>query len=212
MKKNPECNNRDCASAINVINSARNFINPSFAVTKAIECGFIKRGQNILEIGSGNLRNSFFIIQNIDKIRISAYEIMRTIHKYASAYNTFRKKGGIILRSFPNGIVYDAIVCTFVLETVCPQAKRTFLLKKIRQSLTSNGILIASFRGVSGVIGLRYLECSKKEGWLTPLHTFIKPYSISEAESLLKSCGFTKIVFLQDYRVDTPKNIHLVAV
>jgi hypothetical protein len=137
---------------------------------------------------------------------------MSTVQKYASAYNTFRKKGGIILHSFPNGLIYDAIVCTFVLETVCPQAKRTFLLKKIRQRLKSDGILVASFRGVSGVIGTEYKECSKKEGWLTPLHTFIKPYTIKEADSLLKSCGFTKIVFLQDYRVNTPRNIHLVAI
>jgi len=212
MKRTPECDNYDCASTINVTNSARNFINPSFAVTKALECGFIKHGQNILEIGSGNLRNSSHIIQNIDQIRVSAYEIMSTMQKYASAYKSFKKKGGIILRSFPNGIIYDAIVCTFVLETVCPRGKRTFLLKKIRQSLTSNGILIASFRGVSGVNGSRYKECPKKEGWLTPLHTFIKPYSTEEAKSLLKSCGFLELVLLQDYRVDTPKNIHFVAV
>lgn len=186
-------------------------MNPAIAVEKALEKGIIKDGQDVLEVGSGNLRNLSFISGKIKSARLEVFEVEHTIHKFAENYYSFMKAGGKIVSSFPNRKKYDAIVCTFVLETICPKASRTLLLKKIRRSLKCDGILIASFRGISGVIGSEYRECPKKEGWLTPLHTFIKPYSIQETRYLLKSCEFSNVTFLQNYRINTPKNIHLVA-
>ncbi|MBE3139382.1 MAG: methyltransferase domain-containing protein [Thermoplasmata archaeon] len=211
MKTIPECSNRECASMIIVANSARNFKNPTLAVEEAVKNGLIKSGQNILEIGSGNLRNLAFVSEKIARLQKSAYEVDSTLRKYDAIYDSFKKTGGVILSSYPNKNKYNVIICTFVLETICPKARRYYLIKRIKQSLRPGGLLVASFRGVSGVNGTKYKECYKKEGWLTPLHTFIRPYSIKEVKSLLKFCGFTKISLLQDYRVDTPKNIHFVA-
>jgi SAM-dependent methyltransferase len=211
MKTIPECSNRECASMINVANSARNFKNPTLAVEEAVKNGLIKSGQKILEIGSGNLRNLAFISDKITRLKKSAYEVDSTLRKYDAIYDSFKKTGGVILRSYPNKNKYNVIICTFVLETICPKARRYYLLRRIKRSLKPDGLLIASFRGISGVNGTEYKKCPNEEGWLTPLHTFIKPYSIKEAKSLLKSCEFMKVTLLQDYRVDTPKNIHLVA-
>jgi SAM-dependent methyltransferase len=206
-----KCSNWNCSSRIIAANSARNFLNPSLAVEKALEKGILKNGQDVLEVGAGNLRTVSFISHKIKSACLRAFEVETTIQKFTENYASFLKAGGMIIPSFPNRTKYDAIICTFVLETICPKASRNYLLKKIHQSLKRGGILIASFRGVSGVIGSKYKECPKKEGWLTPLHTFIKPYTIKEIRSLLKSCGFSEVDFFQDYRVDTPKNIHLAA-
>jgi len=207
----PECQNKECASKLIISNSARNFAGPALSVRLAINRRLIRCGQEILEIGSGNLRNMVFISHALDRPHLYVHENIRTIHRFEANYAAFQKNGGHILNSFFNRKKYDVVLCTFVLETICPAARRFFYLKSIKASLKNEGIIIASFRGHSGVVGKKYKKCPKAEGVITPLHTFVKPYSIPAIKKLLFLCGIKNIVFLQKYRVEIPKNIHIVA-
>lgn len=164
-----------------------------------------------MEIGSGNLRNSFYILKCFPNIGLYAYELKSTIEKYQKNYIKFVKLGGEIIKSLQNKQKYDVIMCTFVLETICPLTRRERLLKKIYSLLKNNGVLIASFRGYTGVRGSRYKLCPLKEGFLSPLKTFVKPYSIIEVKNLMKKTGFINLTLIQKYKVNKPKNIHIVA-
>jgi hypothetical protein len=165
----------------------------------------------VLEIGSGNLRNVLYIANSIDKVDLYCYEIKNTIEKFLNNYKYFKEHGGKIIEDEFDKEKYDAILSTFFLETICPQEKRICILKLIKKSLSKRGVLVASFRGYTGVLGSKYKKCPEGEGLISPLHTFIKPYSIIEIEHLLASCGFNKVIQLQNYKVNIPKNIHIVA-
>jgi hypothetical protein len=72
-------------------------------------------------------------------------------------------------------------------------------------------VLVASFRGYPGVKGSKYKTCRMGDGLITPLNTFVKPYSIPEVKNLLDSSGFKFFHTLQNYRVNKPQNIHIKA-
>ncbi len=211
MRKIPECSNTGCASKLVTSNSARNFEQPALSIRRAINKGIICPGTKVLEIGAGNLRNMFFILQNVDSVHLHVRENDKTIQRFKERYLLFKRRGGRILDRVLKKRIYDVVLCTFVLETICPEAKRNFYLKLIKSSLKKSGILIASFRGQGGVVGNKYQLCPQKDGLISPLHTFIKPHSISSLKNFLNACGFKNIVMLQKYRVDSPKNIHFAA-
>jgi hypothetical protein len=140
------------------------------------------------------------------------FEKAETISRFPKAYSLFKSEGGTIINSLSGLRTYDRIIGTFVLETICPYRKRLALLKECRMHLRKGGIIISSFRGYSGVIGTRYKVCSKKEGYISPLSTFIKPHSIGDVRKLFVGAGLGKTYHLQRYKVLKPKNIHIYAI
>lgn len=204
------CKLKECAKNLLRSNSASNFAAPTFSVLTSVKENIIEPGQNILEIGAGNLRNILFIADTIRNVNLHVYELEGTIDKFKSNYLLFVKKGGKILKSFWD-TKFDIIICTFVLETICPKSEREKMLAKIHRCLKKDGVFIASFRGYSGVIGKKYINCPLNEGLISPKKTFVKPYSLDEVSTFLKDSGFNNIQFMKQYRVDNPKNIHLIA-
>jgi SAM-dependent methyltransferase len=204
------CKYKICREGIKRSNSATNFRNPSLAVKKAIENEYIHPTMRILDFGAGNLRNSFYILDSIKDINIFAYDLEDTILRFRDRYSEFEKRSGQLLKFNSLKRKFDIIISTFVIETICPEKQRIYVLQSIRSRLKRNGRLILSLRGYPGVWGTKYKQCKCKEGLITPMHTFVKPYSLSESQRLLDYCGFGDIKFLQKYRVDTPQNIHLI--
>jgi len=206
-----ECTNKECSQKLNISNSAQNFANPALSVKISVERELIKEKHKILEVGSGNLRNMFFLMRSLHEIQLYTYDLQNTIKRFQSQYKKYTEMGGKIIKSNFENEKYDIILCTFVLETICPEKKRIFILKSIQNNLKKKGVFIGSFRGYPGVIGTRYKKCPVENGFISSLNTFIKPYSITEVQTLLQSCGFKKTINLQNYRTNTPKNIHIIA-
>lgn len=201
-----------CHKRLNPSNAARNFDSPALSVKVALEHGILREDQKILEIGSGNLRNSRFILKRIPKVKISCFELETTIERFHDGYKKFCMMGGRVLKNLFNcKEKYDIIICTFVLETICPESRRMAILRLIKKSIKKNGVFIASFRGYSGVRGNNYKQCPLNQGLITPLHTFIKPYSIQELNEFLDKVRFNFLLPLQKYRVNKPQNIHIIA-
>jgi SAM-dependent methyltransferase len=200
-----------CKAKLNPANSATNFKNPALSVKIAADRGIIQKGQRILEVGSGNLRNSLYILKTVPGIHMFSYDLQHTINRFAENYQKYKELRGKLVKEDYGMSKYDVVLCTYVLETICPEQNRYLILQSIVEVLKKNGILIASFRGYPGVYGSKYKKCQMKEGLITPLNTFVKPYSISEVQSLLHSCNFKTVRNLQNYKVDRPKNIHVMA-
>jgi hypothetical protein len=173
--------------------------------------GLLPPELSILEIGAGNLRNYRFLRK---KANLEAYFVLEresTANRFPLEYSAFRKAGGVLVNKLENVGRYNIVICTFVLETICPAKRRSALLKEAVANLHFGGILIASFRGYSGVIGTRYRLCPLGEGYITPLLTFIRPFSIAEAFEQVFNSGLSAIKLLQNYRVGCPENIHILA-
>jgi len=206
-----ECTNKRCWAGLRPSNAATNFSNPALAVRIAVEREIIRKGQNVLELGAGNLRNALFILETIPDVHISCYDLKATIERFGDKYKRFRRLGGEVVETGYRKRKYDIVVCSFVLETICPEKNRVLVLKSMRSVLEKRGVFVGSFRGYPGVVGSRYRKCPLGEGLVTPLHTFVRPYSIPELHDLLLSSGFSRVAPLQTYRVEKPKNIHVLA-
>ncbi len=202
------CNKRE---EIIFSNSATNFKSPVMSVVISIEKNIIRPHQKILEVGSGNLRNMNYILQNIPNIEAYVYDFRSTYERYEEKYTRFQEMGGTILKSNFDKQKYNIILCTYVLEAFCPPKERITLLHKIKNALKRDGRFIGSFRGYKGVVGSKYKPCPSRDGFITPLKTFVKPFSTHEISSFLRSVGFDSIEFLQKYKVERPQNIHLTA-
>jgi len=192
-------------------NSARNFKNPVYSVKYCIDQNIIAPNQKILEIGSGNLRNSNYLLNLFSNDKIFCYDIDNTYSRFFKEYSHFKKNGGQFYDFANSEIKFDVVICTYVLETFCPSNARLSLLKRIYRILKGNGILIGSFRGYKGIIGTKYISCPSGDGYISPLKTFVKPHSIPEISNFLNEGGFQKIKLLEGYKVEKPQNIHLMA-
>ena len=210
-KKILRCKYKECEKSLKNENAATNFKNPTLSVKRAIKEKIIHSGQTILEFGSGNLRNSIFILENISDVKIFAYDIKKTIKRFLPRYDEFFKLGGELYNKKSSIKKFDIIISTFVLETICPSEKRKYILSILKNSLNKKGILICSFRGYPGVKGSKYKKCKLNEGYITPLYTFVKPYSLSELENIFSECGYDFMNPFQNYKVNCPQNIHLMA-
>lgn len=171
----------------------------------------ISRGQHILEFGGGNLRNTLFLMSKVPTARYYVIEKTEVVSRFRSRYEEFERKGGHLVRDGFGKRHFDIIVCTFVLETICPSSQRTEVLVSLRNTLKRGGTFIGSFRGHPGVEGTKYKQCPADEGYITPHMTFVKPYSITEVQDLLKATGFISFDMLRKYRVGSPQNIHMKA-
>jgi len=206
-----DCVYQECSRGLMPWNSAVDFPAPAGSVRRAVTMGLMKAKQRILEIGSGNLRNGLFVMQEIPRVKYEVIETSATISRFKSKYGEFERQGGICLQDKPRIARYVVAICTFVLETICPTAKRLELAKAIAKAIRKDGIFIGSFRGYPGVRGTKYKQCLAKESMITPRHTFVRPMSIPEVKELLEEVGLACPSMLQQYRVDQPENIHVIA-
>ena len=209
MKNIIECPYDNCGSSLRPWNAATNFTNPTYSVEYAVSANIISPGQYILEFGGGNLRNTLFLMSKVPTAKYYVIEKTEVVNRFRSRYEEFERRGGHLVRGGFGKRPFDIVVCTFVLETICPSSQRTEVLLSLRKALKRGGTLIASFRGYPGVKGTKYKKCPAEEGYITPFKTFIKPYSITEVQDLLKATGFIGFETLQKYRVDSPQNIHV---
>jgi len=206
-----ECPYGSCRSSLKPWNAATNFLNPVPSVTFAVDAGLISPHHNVLEFGGGNLRNALYVMSKLPNVRYNVIEKIEVVNRFRNMYDEFERRGGHLLQGEFSGRTFDLVVCTFVLETICPSSQRIEVLRSLCKALESGGSLIASFRGYPGVKGTRYERCPAGEGFITPLKTFIKPFSIPEVQDLLKEAGFMCFETLQKYRVQSPQNIHIKA-
>jgi SAM-dependent methyltransferase len=204
-----ECSYESCRNTLKPENSATNFQKPALSVTFAINTGKICSGQKLLEMGAGNLRNALYVMRNINNIDYYVLEMREVVDRFTNNYTKFRRLGGHLFYSVPSKESFDIIICTFVFETICPSSKRLDILQSIVTILKSDGILVASFRGYPGVKGTKYELCPAREGLITPLRTFIKPFSLSELREFFGIVGLTNFEALQKYRTESPQNIHV---
>ena len=130
-----ECINKECSQKLNISNSARNFTNPALSVKFSAEKGLIKEKQKILEVGSGNLRNMFFIQKTVPETHLHAYDLQNTIERFHNQYKKYTEMSGKVIKSHFGDNKYDIVLCTFVLETICPEKKRISVLKSIKNSV-----------------------------------------------------------------------------
>ena len=205
------CPNDSCHKKLRTENSARSFNNPAQSVEIVHNIGLLPPELSVLEIGAGNLRNYRFIRE---RAKLSSYSVLEqesTRDRFPVEYSEFRRDGGSLALKPESSRKYNTLICTFVLETICPATRRAALLKDAVTNLQDGGILIASIRGYSGVFGTRYKRCPVGEGYISPLLTFIKPFSIAEAIKLILGSGLSATKLLQKYRVACPDNIHILA-
>jgi SAM-dependent methyltransferase len=171
----------------------------------------LKPNQKILEVGSGNLRNVTRLLNEFKTDMIFCYDFPQTYARFKDEYSFFEKNGGKYYNFGQSQMKFDVIICTYVMETFCPSLERLNFLKSIYGILKGDGFLIGSFRGYKGIVGSNYKECPLREGYISPLKTFVRPHSIVEVTDFLKDGGFNKVEFLEKYKVEKPQNIHLLA-
>ncbi len=206
-----ECEYQSCNLSLKPWNSATNFPSAALSVRRALDAKIILPEHRLLEFGAGNLRNIMHIISELhNNQNCSVIEKEEVKDRFKTKYTEYSQGKGTILSGYDNEI-FDGIICTFVLETICPSSERTKTLKSLKTSLGEDGYLIASFRGYSGVKGTKYMKCPADEGFISPLGTFIKPYSIPEVITLFLGTRFSNLMFLEKYRVEYPQNIHVLA-
>jgi len=113
------CQNENCFNNLRPWNSASNFNKPALSVLLAYQKGIIQPHHNILEFGAGNLRNASYILNSCD-VSYSVIENKEVTIRFNQQYRDFINKGGHIINFellYPS---FDIIICTFVLETICP--------------------------------------------------------------------------------------------
>ncbi len=208
-----DCPHSECRRSLRPANAATNFKNPVLSVKRSVERKIIRSQDVILEVGAGNLRNAAYVLDTVPGVTYFAFEVPECLSRFRNRYEDLHKRGVVVLEQGyeREPAAYDVVICTFVLETICPETARIRTLQDISKVLKRSGYLIVSFRGYPGVRGSAYRQCDAGEGLLTPLKTFVKPYSVAEAEALLRQGGFLRVEMLEQYRVPSPENIHLVA-
>lgn len=206
-----ECPFEDCRKSLKPWNAATNFPRPSLAVKHAIDVAIITPNAKVLEFGSGNLRNALYTLKMLPTVQYHVIETAEAISRFLNIYRSFEDSGGHILQDRPPERSFDVLICTFVIETICPSSKRVETLHSIAEKLAESGTLVASFRGYPGVKGTRYRECQARDGLISPRMTFVKPFSIPEVEKLLRDSGFNNLKLLEKYRTNSPQNIHITA-
>jgi hypothetical protein len=192
-------------------NAATNFSNPTRAIVIALDSERISSNQHLLELGGGNLRNALYVLRTLANVKYDVVEIAGVISRFKGNYLELERLGEQVFEEMKGECLYDAAICTFVLETICPSSKRLSILHSCTRAIKKGGILIASFRGYPGVKGTKYQPCLAGEGFITPLKTFIKPFSIPEVKDVLEEAGYNEFETLQKYRTESPQNIHIIA-
>ena len=132
--------------------------------------------------------------------KVDVFENAATVLKHKDDYRRFKGAGGrVCYGSWPDRR-YDAVVCTFVLGVLQTKAERLDLLAAIRDRLKKNGVLLLSVRGPGDVKTKSRKGRPWRDGYVTPIGTFIKPFSRDEALSVARSAGLVPALKTMDFR------------
>lgn len=186
--------------------SATAFVSPAEAVLRASTLGCFAPDKTFLEIGSGNLRNALFVQKNYHPKKAIVVEQPHVVKRFADKYRIFQESHGEMRHALPRG-KFDAIVITYVLETICPPLLRDRLLSEVVQRMHRESQLVLSIRGYGGVRGSQYKRCPHSDGSISSRGAFVRAYGLDELEHMLNGHNIN-FVPLKRYRVEKPENIH----
>jgi len=158
-------------------------------VTKITQEDWFKESKDAVEIGSGCLRNSMFLLEK--GIHVAVWESPTVISRYEKVYENFRKSGGVVMNKLERA-EHDFAIITFVLETICPELSRRRLLGNTRRMLKDGGRLVLGVRSFYDVKTANDtgVYCPIGRGYRTPIKTFIKPYGIRSLSRILRATRF----------------------
>jgi len=183
---------------IRVANSARTFSKPARLVREVWKQGLLREGDTALEVGAGCLRNARWLQRH--GVRVDVLEEEAIEEKYAVRYRSFKRNGGrVFCGSWPSG-KYGCVVCTFVLGVLTPASARVKLLRMIRERMRKDGLLLLSVRGHGDVKTKTRKGRRWRDGYLTPIGTFIKPFRREELVEMAGSVGLVPCPRLKPFR------------
>ena len=175
-------------SRLKAENSTRVFGMPARIVREAWAQGLIRTGHSVLEVGSGCLRNAQWLLDR--GASVDVVENATVANRLAQHYQSFEQKGGrVYLGEWP-WRRYDAIVCTFVLGVITPVAARLELLEKMQSRLSRCGVLALAVRALGDVKTRGRKGVRWRDGYITPIGTFIKPYGKMELLAFVGKSAF----------------------
>lgn len=102
--------------------TSRRFDMPARIVRETYRLGILHSGMEVLEIGSGALRNASWLQRR--GVCVDVVEYPSVIAKYPTDYQRYAAKGGCVHETIPRQH-FDAVVSTFVLGTITPEKART---------------------------------------------------------------------------------------
>lgn len=145
-------------------------------------------GSTVLDYGAGRLRNAYFLQEKgyIVSIMETPLQLSRLqekgIERFQSVYTTQETISE----------VFDAIICSFVLNVIPDRLIRSEILSHIEQILAEEGTLFLEVRKPRGVLATKYHECYE-DGFVIGKgisKTFQKPYTKDEIELFISQHGF----------------------
>ncbi len=205
-----ELRGKSCPRGVKPQNAARFFKNPAPVLFKdhIRELLDLRKGASLLEIGAGCLRNANYLQRSF---RVTVLEVPTMEARFPGAYAAFRKAGGRIAKTIPNGKAFDLALATFTIETICPRAEREKTIRSVFHVLRPEGCFILSVRGPKDVVTAHTKGMRCGDGFTTPNKTFIRPYTRRQLETLLRRCGFSNVTFLHKATTSEPELLHAMA-
>jgi hypothetical protein len=200
-----------CCKNVRPENSARMFCHPAPILRNAIVKRLLQscKGGIALELGAGCLRNALFL-QNLG-FKVAVVEVGGMEARFPSRYRKFRLCGGKVLKRIPPGAVFDIVLATFVIETICDCQLRKRLISQARRHLRSQGSLVLSVRGPADLVTARVSGIPCSDGYLTRGHTFARSFTRAQLQRFLRGCGFARIEFLHKTTTKEPELLHAIA-
>jgi len=175
-----------CCSRVIPGNAAQSWSNPAGILRRPIVRALLASmcGARILEVGAGNLRNSLFLLKRGFVVHVFDDPTARI--RFADRYRRFHARGGTLLNSIPGRPMYDLVLTTYVIETICLPSARRNLAHAIAGSLSRGGRWLVAVRGPRNVVLARTkcLKCS--DGYLTRQRTFVRGYTITQLDRFLR--------------------------
>jgi SAM-dependent methyltransferase len=202
---------RRCCSTVIPINAARLFSHHAEILDRLPVSRLLENsaGSRLLEVGAGCLRNARYL-QKLGFL-VTVFEVEGIVTRFATQYQQFMASGGKVVYSLPVDSRYAIALATFVFETICRPTQRLALLKRIRQALTRDGVLIVSTRGPADIVTAQVSGVRCSDGFLTPNKTFSRAFTRAQLDRLLRSAGFSRIEFLHKPGTKAPEYLHAMA-
>lgn len=207
MAKGTRC----CHDAVSA-NAARFWDEPAGILRKPSVERLLENSHNarILEIGAGCLRNALFLLDYDLEVHVLDPPVVAN-ERFSKQYRKFRRLGGLIAKAIARRPLYDIVLTTYVIETICSVRTRCALVRSIASCLKAKGYWLLSVRGPRNIVLGRgkYAKCS--DGYLTSQRTFVRSYTVSQLRSFLRRNGFRTVNSLHKPWNKAPELLDVVA-
>jgi hypothetical protein len=200
-----------CCAEVVVSNSARPWSGPAEILLNPRAEVLLDgdHGRRVLELGAGCLRNARYLLKR--GMKVDVYDPFATDEHFSRQYRSFLQAGGFVLKRQPPSLVYDVVVSTYVLETICCPDDRGDFIGLVKESLQPKGSWLLSVRGPVNIVlgrgGTR--RCS--DGFITRQRTFVRSYTRAQLAALLTNHGFRSLTFLHKPSSTKPELLHVIA-